>query len=156
MNVLIETDLPMLRASAYRILGNPFDADEAIQNALLKSWQKLGSFRNEAKLSSWVYRVTLNECFAMLRKRRAEKKVMLRFADEQAAGTDTAPQEGRLEMLRLAIAGLPELYRDAISTGYLSNLSGEEAAAKLECSVNTLHQRIHKAKQLLKISMGKE
>lgn len=151
INVLIDAELPMLRTVAYRVLGNTHDADEAIQNALLKAWKHFERFRNESKLSSWVYRVTLNECFEMLRKRKTELKYLKMYA-ENPQPNKTVDDE-RLNELRLAIAALPKIYRAALTVGYLSELSTENAAEKLECSVNTLYQRIHKAKQLLKRRM---
>lgn len=151
INVLIDAELPMLRTVAYRVLGNTHDADEAIQNALLKAWKHFERFRNESKLSSWVYRVTLNECFEMLRKRKTELKYLKMYV-ENPQPNKTVDDE-RLNELRLAIAALPKIYRAALTVGYLSELSTENAAEKLECSVNTLYQRIHKAKQLLKRRM---
>ncbi len=153
-NRLLDSRLGMLRAAAFRILANPDDADEAIQNALLKAWQKYGSFRSEAQLSSWVYRVTLNESFELLRQRRREKKKLTQFSSEQPAETSAPEQpDERLEKLRISIAALPGLYRDAITAGVLNELPAGDAAALLDCTVNTLYQRIHKAKQLLKNMM---
>ena len=61
-NRLIDEHLPMLRRVACRITGNAADSDEAIQLAMLSAWKKLDSFRGNAKLSSWIYRVTVNSC----------------------------------------------------------------------------------------------
>ncbi len=145
---LIDRDLGMLRAAALRILGNPFDADEAIQQSLLTAWKKFESFKNHARLSSWLYRITMNSSYDMLRKKQRENRKL----DYYAQHADPGPErpDTRLDELELAIASLPELYREAIAIGFLSGFDGEKAAEILECSVNTLHQRVHKAKQLLK------
>ncbi len=145
---LIDRDLGMLRSAAYRILGNPFDADEAIQQSLLTAWKKFESFKNRARLSSWLYRITVNSSYDMLRRKQRENRKLNDYARHAAPGPDRP--DTRLDDLELAIAALPELYREAISIGFLSGLDGEKAAEILECSVNTLHQRVHKAKQLLK------
>ena len=58
--------------------------------------------------------------------------------------------------LEAAVAGLPELYREAVVWGCLSDLSGREAAERLGCSENTLYQRVFKAKKMLKRAMDKE
>ncbi len=147
---MIDRDVPMLRAAAYRILGNAFDADEAIQNALLSAWRKFDSFNHRAKLSSWVYRITVNACYDLLYQKRREQEKLERYA--RNIPEQSAP-DSRLEDLERAVAELPVLYREAISIGYLSGFDGERAAEILECSVNTLYQRIHKAKQLLKQKM---
>ena len=65
-NRLIDEHLPMLRRVACRITGNAADSDEAIQLAMLSAWKKLDSFRGNAKLSSWIYRVTVNSCYDIL------------------------------------------------------------------------------------------
>ena len=147
---LIDRDLGMLRTAAYRILGNAFDADEAIQQALLTAWRKFDSFRHHAKPSSWLYRITVNSSYDMLRRKQRERRKLDEYAGQIP---EPAKPDARLEELELAIAELPALYREAISIGYLSGLDGEKAAAILECPVNTLHQRVHKAKQLLKQKM---
>ena len=59
-----------------------------------------------------------------------------------------------MQRLSEAVAELPQLYRDAILIGVLSDFDSGKAAEMLGCTVNTLYQRIHKAKQLLKIQMG--
>ncbi len=151
---LIDAELPRLRAVAYRFLGNAHDADEVIQNALLKAWRKFTGFRNGSKLSSWVCRIVINECHEIVRKRKVEDKHLRAYVEQKpCAGGDDAELSAQLARLRLAIASLPELYRLALSIGFLGDLSAEKAAQKLGCSVNTLYQRIHKAKSLLKKKM---
>ncbi len=152
---LIDKDLPRLRSVAYRFLGNADDADEVIQNALLKAWQKFNDFKNESKLSSWVCRIVINECHEIVRKQKVEDKYLKLYAENKSCVGDVAPAASptQVALLRLAIAGLPKLYRVAISVGFLSDLSAEDAARQLGCSANTLYQRIHKAKSLLKTKL---
>ncbi len=152
---LIDCELPRLRAVVYRFLCNGHDTDEVIQNALLKAWQKFDDFRNESKLSSWVYRIVVNECHEIVRKRKVEDKYLKAYAESRhcEGGGDSGPSTAQLAVLRRAIAALPELYRVALSVGFLGDLSAEEAAQRLGCSANTLYQRIHKAKSLLKTRM---
>ncbi len=152
-NGLIDRDLPLLRAAAYRILGNVSDVDDAVQEALLSAWKKFDSFRQSSKLSSWVYRITVNICYDRIRKQKTEQKT-LQSLPEPDSGTDSDSVSAlRLRKLTAAIAELPELYREAVTLGCLSGFSGAEAAEMLGCSSNTLYQRIHKAKQILKQKM---
>lgn len=151
-DALISEELGVLRAAAYRTLGNPAEVDDAVQEALLIAWNKYHQFRAGAKLSSWVYRITVNHCCDLIRKRRQEARKLKVFA---ANGTpaDKTETEEQLEKLTSAVAELPELYRDSILIGVLSGLPSADAAGMLGCSVNTLYQRIHKAKQLLKAKL---
>ena len=123
---LIDESLPMLRSVAYRILGNAADADDAVQEALLRAWKKFGSFTGKAKLSSWVYRVTANIAYDMLRKRQREEKKLQAMLPETTSEDDNS---SRIEVLTLAIAELPKKFRDALTATFFSGLSGEEAAA---------------------------
>ena len=143
---LIEESLPMLRSAAYGVLGNVTDAEDAVQEALLRAWKKYGFFRFRSQLTSWVYRITLNVSYDMLRKRKSEQAKL-----EAYSAADNAPEsDDTLERLENAIAELPEIYREAVAIGCLSSLSGEEAAQHLNCPVNTLYWRIHQAKNLLR------
>ena len=146
-NRLIDEHLPMLRRVACRITGNAADSDEAIQQAMLSAWKKFDSFRGEAKLSSWIYRITVNSSYDILRERQREARKR-----EAYLADPVVPERDDSEVVRLeaAIARLPELYREAIVLGVLSGMDGRSAAEQLGCSPNTLYQRIHKAKQLLR------
>ena len=143
---LIDESLPMLRSVAYRILGNAADADDAVQEALLRAWKKFGSFTGKAKLSSWVYRVTANIAYDMLRKRQREEKKLQAMLPETTSEDDNS---SRIEVLTLAIAELPQKFRDALTATFFSGLSGEEAAALQKCNVNTLYWRVSRAKKML-------
>lgn len=143
---LIEESLPMLRSAAYGVLGNVSDAEDAVQEALLRAWKKYGFFRFRSQMASWVYRITLNVSYDMLRKRKSEQAKL----DAYSAVESTPESDDALERLENAISELPELYREAVSIGCLSRLSGEEAAKYLNCPVNTLYWRIHQAKNLLR------
>lgn len=152
---LCREELTYLRGGVFRIVGNEADTDDVIQEALVRAYCRVDSFRGDAELRSWVYRIAMNCAFDLLRerKRRAE-------TNGKYAAVPTEPKDGSVEKklveLEHAISELPELYRDAIVWGYLSDLSGSEAAARLGCSENTLYQRVFKAKQMLKKTMSTE
>lgn len=140
----------MLRSVAYRIVGNSADADEAIQQAMLSAWRKFDSFRGQSQISSWIYRITVNESYNILRSRRREAEKIANYARYAGeSGTD----EHIYRRLETEICNLPELYREAIQIGVLSGLDGSAAAERLGCSANTLYQRIFKAKTLLRKAM---
>lgn len=150
-NILIEENLGMLRAAAYRFLHDPDEVDEAVQEALLTAWNKFDQFRQTAKLSSWVYRITVNISCDRLRKRQKESEKLRQYAEaEQASHNADDPGDVMLTALSEAVAELPDLYREAVTVGCLGGFSADDAASLLGCSVNTLYQRVHKAKQMLK------
>ena len=148
---LIDEELPKLRGLAFRILKNAADIDDAIQEALVKAYQRFDTFKNDkASLTTWVCRIAVNCSYDILRKRISEQKKLEGYTpDSSGSAIDTEP-------LMRAIADLPEPYRDAITFGVLSGYDGKAAAKLLGISSNTLYQRIFKAKQMLKTTLAQE
>ena len=150
INLLIKHKLVYLRSISYRIVNNYDDADDAVQAALVKAWNKQHSFRGEVPLSGWVARIVITESYDVLRKRmRENRKIAVIEPSESNSESDN------LRKLDKIVAELPELYREAVHIGIYSRLDGESAARELGCSANTLYQRIHKAKQLIKAEFEK-
>ena len=151
---LCRDELQYLRGGVFRIVGNETDTDDAIQEALLRAYRRYSTFRGDAELRSWVYRIALNCAFDLLRDRKRAKEIEQKYAGGQPGGD--AGTDPRMAQLEEAVATLPPLYRQAIVWGCLSDLSGREAAERLGCSENTLYQRVFKAKQLLRQAMEDE
>ena len=156
---IIRGCLPMFHGMAVRILRNAADADDAVQMALLRGWRRSFMLRKSDKLIGWMARIVINESYNILRRRARESSVTLETlavaeAYQEPEGKQTL--EMRLQKLEDAIAGLPELYRQTIHIAILNGMGTEEAARLLGCSVNTLYQRIHKAKQLLREALKNE
>ena len=101
-DTLISEELGVLRAAAYRLLGDPAEVDEAVQEALLTAWNKFDQFRGGAKLSTWVYRITVNQCCDRIRRRKREAEKLKAYAEEKAA--DTSTDHAQLDALADAIA----------------------------------------------------
>ena len=149
---LCREELGCLRGGVFRIVGNAADTDDVIQEALLRAYRRAGSFRDEANLRSWVYKIAVNCAFDLLRDRKRQAEAESRCADTPGDEKDEA-HEARLAALEHAVSELPELYREAVVWGCLSDLPGSEAAARLGCTENALYQRVFKAKQMLKKMM---
>ncbi len=142
---LIKNKLPLLRRVAVNIVNSPADADDVVQNALLRAWDKRGSFSGKTdSLSAWVVKIVISESYNFLRKKQKEENKRKLFS------CPSAEKNPALEALDAAITQLPELYRDTIHIALLSNLTIEESSRLLGCSPNTLYQRIHKAKNMLR------
>ncbi|WP_294504679.1 RNA polymerase sigma factor [uncultured Victivallis sp.] len=147
---LIREKLGLFRSISFHIVNSSADADDAVQRALLKAWERRTQFRNQpGALAGWVSRIVVSESYDTLRRRARESRMteaLSRLPDKEN------PDDSRsrmLDELDRAIEELPELYRETIHVAVLSGLPGTEAARLLECSPNTLYQRIHKAKSLL-------
>lgn len=135
--------LPYFRAIAYRILASADDAEDAVQAALIKAWRKQTAWHG-GSLSGWIAKIVIRESYDILRKQIREKKKLESCEPEE--------NNDREDLRRLdeVVAQLPELYRETVHVALFSGLDTESAARELSCSPNTLYQRIHKAKQLIK------
>ncbi len=144
--------LSLFRKISVRIVNSYADADDAVQAALIKAWDRRKKFRGQPDvLTAWLIRIIVSESYNILRKRIREQR------KREGLSRTEPEQESRgnplLDDLDRAIAELPELYRKTIHIAVLGELSGEDAAQVLGCSANTLYQRIYKAKQLLLTSI---
>ena len=152
---LCREEVTYLRGGVFRIVGNETDTDDVIQDALMRAYRRVGSFRGDADMRSWIYRIAMNCAFDLLRERKRRAEADGKYAADPVEPKDGA-DEKQLVKLEQAIAELPTAYREAIVWGVLSDFSGSEAAEKLGCSENTLYQRVFKAKQKLKKLMTTE
>jgi RNA polymerase sigma-70 factor (ECF subfamily) len=158
----------MLFRTARAILRDDAEAEDALQEAYLQAYRALGSFRAEAKLSTWLARIVANEALMRLRKqtRRADI-VPMQSADtpevEQVMETDTdnAPdtRAARGEMRRLLetqIDALPETYRTVFMLRAVEELSAEETAEVLDIPAATVRTRLFRARSLLREALAQK
>lgn len=137
-------------------MGNPTDAEDAAQNSLIKIHHALGSFRFKSKFSTWVYRITVNTCTDLLRKKKATASVSSEELGESDLGIDqntpesSAMKQEAVSILRKAVASLKEEHRTVIILRDINGFSYEEIAKLTGCSVGTVKSRINRARSSLK------
>src|SRR5215813_6284648 len=142
-------------ALARRILGNDADAEEVVQEALLRLWVHAPRWRPAAAFRTWFYRVVVNLC--LNRKRRAPFAALDDVEEPIDPGTDasvefeTRQTEG---MLAAAIAGLPERQRAAIILTYHEGLPNAETATVLGTSVSGVETLLVRARRSLRKALG--
>lgn len=146
---------------ALRTVGNEEDAADMTQEAFLRAYRSLGSFRGDSKFSVWLYRLTTNICIDFLRSRGRRPTVSLTAADE-----DEEPQEldvaddrfdpvqslERAELRRAVqrgLASLPEDYRRILMLLELSGLSYAEIGQVLRLEEGTVKSRLFRARKKL-------
>jgi RNA polymerase sigma-70 factor (ECF subfamily) len=147
---------------ALSMLKNEADAEDTAQEAFLKAFRNLGSFRADSKFSTWLVSITLNEARSRLRRSRAVKiKSLDEPEDEQrhispAVLTDwrEIPSEAleRREvrlMLQEAIGALPNIYREVFLLRDVEELSVNESAEALGISIASVKVRLHRARIML-------
>jgi RNA polymerase sigma-70 factor, ECF subfamily len=142
-------------ALARRITGNDSDAEEVVQEALLRVWINAPRWRPLAAFRTWFYRVVVNLCLS--RRRRTP------FLPLEAAGDPADPSPGAGAALEreesdrriaAAIAALPDRQRAAIVLTYHEGLSNAETAAVLEASVSGVEALLVRAKRTLRDALS--
>src|SRR5438093_8597911 len=152
---------------AFRYLRNKEDAEEVAQDVLFKVYRKVGAFRGDAALSSWMYRITFNTAMSRLRTAKFQRSL----ADES---TNTGENEQgqprvrrepvdwsnlsdeqvfRSELRRRvyhAILALPAIYRAPVMLRDIQGMSTEEASAMLRVKDQTLKSRLHRGRLILR------
>ncbi len=140
---------------ARRVTGNPADADEIVQEALLRVWVNAPRWRPIAAFGTWFYRIVLNLC---LNRRRGLPFVGIEQAgDPPDPAADPAAQIESVETDRLvaaAIGALPDRQRAAIVLAYTEGFSNAEIAAVLGISVSALEALLVRAKRGLREQLG--
>jgi RNA polymerase sigma-70 factor, ECF subfamily len=140
---------------AQHITENREDAEDVVQDAFLKAYQKIDQFQGNSKFSTWLVRIAVNESLMRLRKRRTGKMISIDediATDEGSVPRDLADwtpnpeqnynQAELAEILRKTIQGLPEGFRIVFVLRDVEGLSTEEAAETLGLSVPAVKSRL--------------
>lgn len=164
---LAETYGSKIYQLAFRYLRNKEDAEEVMQDVLLKVHRKVAAFRGDAALSSWIYRITFNAAMSRLRTakyQRAQKdelSITMNETDEQpgmaldlADWSDMADEHVFRSQLRKrvfsAILSLPAIYRAPVLLRDIQGMTTEEASAMLRVKDQTLKSRLHRGRLILR------
>ena len=146
---------------ALRLMGNEADAADAAQEAFLKAYTSLASFRGESRFSVWLYRLTNNVCLDALRARGRHSAVPLQTEDEDGEIVDLDIADERWspealseraadrEAVREAIAALPSDLREILTLREIGGLSYEELAETLHLEIGTVRSRLNRARKKL-------
>ncbi|MFZ5595874.1 MAG: RNA polymerase sigma factor [Bacillota bacterium] len=146
---------------AYRFMGNHADAGDLAQEAFIRAYQALSSFRGECSFATWLYRIASNVCRDEIRKQGRRKKVSLDEIMDRTGGgpvlaaRDPSPEES-LEMveMREMVQGylglLPDDHRLILVLRDIQGMSYEEIALSLKCNMGTVKSRLNRARQALK------
>lgn len=162
---LAATHGPRVYQLAMRYVKNPEDAEEIVQDVLMKVFRRIDDFRGDAALSSWVHRITFNTAMSKLRTSQMVRHTVSGEAEEEPPESrlrrpepvDTgllADDEVLRAELRSAIAralrGLPQLYRLPVILRDIRGLSTEQASAELQIKHQTLKSRLHRGRVMLR------
>lgn len=134
------------------------EAEDAVQEVFEKIDRSLGTYRGEAALSTWIFRIATNTAYDRLRKKPVGTTGLDKLEPEQESGPSFEFQMIRSEMagcIRAVINSLPENYRTVIALSDLEGFRDEEIAEILEISVRAAKVRLHRARAKLRAELEK-
>ncbi len=130
-----------------RIVLNHDDADDVMQNAMLKAWNNIGSFRSDSKLSTWLYRIVINESLDFVRRQKNIDAVSADNTETGIANMLTADRyfdgDEAQAKLQAAIARLPDVQRTVFNLRYYDDLKYSEISRILNTSEGALKASYH-------------
>jgi RNA polymerase sigma-70 factor, ECF subfamily len=158
---------PKIYQLAFRYLRSREDAEEIAQDVLFKVHRKVGEFRGDAALSSWMYRITFNAAMSRLRTVRYQRSqdverqtplsdgpLTTPAVHEPADWTDLPDEQVFRSQLRKrvfgAILALPAIYRAPVLLRDIQGMSTEQASAVLKVKDQTLKSRLHRGRLILR------
>lgn len=131
------------------MLGNPDDARDAMQETFVQLYRSLPRFRGRSKFSTWLHRIAVNKCIDALRGRpRWEQAESLEWVRGSAEPEGDKSLE---EQVRLALLKLKPVYRAALVLYYFQQMSYAEIAESLNCSVDLVRVRLHRARKAFRL-----
>ena len=146
----------------WRMLGNEADARDATQEVFLRVYKYLGRFKQDQPFFAWVYQITLNVCRDISRKRRHYSTKFesieanstnspYSVTDQQASAEETLLRAQERELIRRAIATLPEKERAVVLLRDLEGLRTDEVARIMRSTPTTVRSQISSARQKIKV-----
>lgn len=152
---LIAPQEKRIYALCLRMLGNREDAMDCAQDAMVRIWRAIKSYRRQASFATWCFRIATNACFDLLRKKKnrtvislddLSAKGFLPDADQSADPHRQAEMGERKRALGAAIAALPEDMRAALILRDMQGFAYEEVAEILQAPLGTVKSRINRAR----------
>jgi RNA polymerase sigma-70 factor (ECF subfamily) len=133
----------------------PAEREDACQDVFMAVYRSLGSFRGDARLSTWIYRIASRGAGRLVRRRRLQALVSTLLLREPPPGdsADVAEQTARVHLLDTLLERLPPKKRLVLVLFEIEGVPVEEIAKIVECPVNTVWSRLHHARaELLKMA----
>ena len=136
------------------------DANDILQNTFLKAWMGLDLFRGDAKLSTWLYKISINECITFLNKQRAQSKISIDEVDSfllnKLESSEYMDGDETQMKLQRAVLNLPDRQRLVFNMKYFEDMKYEEMSEVLGTSVGALKASYHHAVKKIEDFFSKE
>ena len=161
---LIERFQQPVYGIVFRLLGNPSDASDVVQDVFLKVFRSVGAFREQSSLRTWIYRIAVNEAHNHRRwfSRHGRREVSIENErEDKASALESARDPGRSPfdlaldqenrtLIEQALTRINPTFRTAVVLRDIENLSYEEIAEILQLSLGTVKSRILRGREALR------
>ena len=149
---LMARHLPRMLALSRRMLSDPIEAEDAVQDAFIQLWTHADRWEpGRAKIGTWLYRVTLNKCYDRLRRRPTARLEEAAEVVDPTPGPDARLQNTAISVqIEAALAALPERQRAAIQLCHFQDCGNIEAAEILGISVEALESLLARGRRTLR------
>lgn len=163
--ILVERHKDEAFTLALRLLGSREEAEEAVQDAFLRAYQALGSFRGESRFGTWLYRIVYNLCMTRVARRRPRTEPLEILTDERCEDAVAAEsidllekldQEEFMRSLQNSLGALPAPHRVALELFYLQEQSYEEIATIMDVPLGTVKTYLFRARTRLRALLVRE
>ena len=148
---LAQVFLPMCLRYARRMLGDPVEAEDVAQEAMIRLWRVAPEWRSgEAKVSTWLYRVTANLCVDRMRRKPAQTfDEISEPEDPSQTVLDRLQDQTRMDALQIALLSLPDRQRQAVVLRHIEGLSNPEIASIMDISARAVESLTARGKSAL-------
>lgn len=148
-DLLVRTYSEQIYWQIRRMVLSHNDADDLLQNVFLKTWKNIHNFRGDAKLSTWLYKIAVNESINFLNQERSKRELTDDTKDDYLLNSlvgDNYFDGDKIQFeLQKAIASLPEKQRQVFNMRYFDEMKYEEISSILGTSVGALKASYHHA-----------
>src|SRR5262245_5731350 len=150
--VLYRRHAPRVYSLACRMAGSPEEGEDLLQEIFLQVHRKLASFRHEATLGTWLYRLAMNQCLDFVRSRSGRARGLTESFAEDGTNEPVAPPETPVERLdtERAVQQLPDGYRAAFVLHDIEGLDHKQIGQMLGISEGTSRSQVFKARMKLR------
>ena len=143
---------PRIYPLACRLAGSAEDGEDLLQEIFLQAYRKLGSFKGEAALGTWLYRLAVNYCLDVVRSRSAKNRKLTDTLDDVSTFEPVAPRQTPLACIDLerALARLPDGCREAFVLHDVEGFDHKEVGRLLGIAEGTSKSQVFKARMKLR------
>jgi RNA polymerase sigma-70 factor (ECF subfamily) len=151
---LIRENQRMIHSLCYRMTGSIADAQDLAQETFIQAYRHLAEFRGEARVSSWLYRIAMNQCLNWQKSRQRRERLYREWSEQELDATPKKP-DPRTHAVQEALLSLNPKQRAAIVLTVHEGLTHADAARALGCSETTVSWRLFAARRKLKRLLSK-